>query len=101
MRDAIALVRPGGTYLSLQRPAPADWLAEQGVTGRFFIVTPGRDSLSRLRSEVDSRLLRVTIAASFPLGEGRAAFASGTGPDRPPGKTVLVVRGPADQDGQR
>ncbi|MEP9364136.1 NADP-dependent oxidoreductase [Nocardioides sp. CN2-186] len=92
MRDAMAFARPGGTYISLQEPAPADRAAELGVTATFFVVTPERESLRQLASEVDSGQLRVTVAAAYPLIEGRAAFESGSGPRRAPGKTVLVVR---------
>lgn len=34
MRDSMALVRPGGTYITLQQPAPADRLADLGVAPR-------------------------------------------------------------------
>ena len=93
MRDAIALARRGGRYVSLQEPAPADRLAELGVNGTFFVVRPDLESLRRLGSQVDAGHLRVTIAASYLLDQGRAAFESGIRSGRLPGKTVLVVRG--------
>jgi hypothetical protein len=39
--------------------------------------------------------LRVTIAATFPLSEGAAAYTSGARAGRRPGKTVLTVRNTA------
>ncbi len=78
----MALTRPGGTYVTLQEPAPADRVAELGITGTFFVVTPGHESLRQLGSEVDSGQLRVTVASTYPLAEGRAAFESGALPGR-------------------
>ena len=43
----------------------------------FFIVTPDRDELSELAELVDCGALQVTIAATFPFTDGRAAFESG------------------------
>ena len=53
---------------------------------------PIRGQLAQLADLVDSGDLQVLIAATYPLAEGRAAFESATGPQRSPGKTVLVVR---------
>ncbi len=92
MSDAVALVRPGGTYIPLQEPAPPDLLAKLDVTGRFFIVSPRSADLAALGADVDSGRLRVTVAASYPLLAGRIAFESGSSHNRLPGKTVLVVR---------
>jgi len=90
--SSIALVRPGGIYVALQEPPPADLLAEHGVEGRFFVVTPRRGDLAQLGLDVDQGKLKVTVAATYPLVAGRQAFESGAGPHRVPGKTVLVVR---------
>ena len=95
MHESMALARRGGTYITLQEPAPPDRLAELGVTGAFFIVTPSRESLRLLGAEVDTGGLRVTIASTFPLLDGRSAFESGNLPGRAPGKTVLVVTDPS------
>jgi len=45
-----------------------------------------------LKTSVEQRHLKVTVAATYPLREGRQAFESGALPVRSPGKTVLVVR---------
>ena len=70
----------------------AELAAKYQATAIFFIVAPDRDELAELAELVDCGALQVTIAATFPLSDGRVAFARGTDKDRPPGKTVLVVR---------
>lgn len=57
----------------------------------FFIVTADRDQRSRIARLADSGSLRVTIAQTFPLADGAAAFASRGKGNRAPGKTVLLV----------
>jgi NADPH:quinone reductase-like Zn-dependent oxidoreductase len=65
-----------------------------GVEAVYFVVRADRAQLRKIAELVDDGALRVTIAAAFPLAEGRAAFESGGTMDRPPGKTILVVRDP-------
>ncbi|WP_426593811.1 NADP-dependent oxidoreductase [Cellulomonas sp. McL0617] len=96
--DAMALARPGGKYITLQVPPPAERLAELNLVGAFFIVEPTRDGLVQLGADVDAGHLQVTVAATYPLAVGRAAFQTGRNLNRPPGKTVLVVRGTAPTD---
>ena len=60
----------------------------------FFVVTPDRAALTALAQLIDDGLLRVTVAAVFPLARGRDAFASGASFRRPPGKTLLLVAEP-------
>lgn len=103
--EAIGFTRRGGTYVALQQPPPPEALAALGVDGAFFVVRPSRTALDRVRDSVEEHHLRVTVAATFPLSEGRAAYESGSLPGRSPGKTVLVVShdeaGPAvDEGGQ-
>jgi NADPH:quinone reductase-like Zn-dependent oxidoreductase len=57
----------------------------------FFVVEPDANELARLAEMADTGRLRAVISQTFPLAEGQKAFESGRG-DRPPGKTVLVVR---------
>lgn len=92
-QEAIGFTRGGGTFVTLQEPPPPEPLAALGVDGVFFVVRPTRASLDRVRDAVDRGHLRVTVAATFPLAEGGAAYASGALPGRAPGKTVLVVSG--------
>ncbi len=91
-RSSIALVRPGGVYVALDAPPPADVLAELGIEGRFFVVVPRRGDLAQLAIDADAGHLEVTVAATYPLDEGRRALESGAGASRVPGRTVLVVR---------
>ncbi|ORV43983.1 NADP-dependent oxidoreductase [Mycobacterium conspicuum] len=81
-----AVLRPGGRLITLSAPPP------EGVTATFFVVTPNRDQLAELAGLVDSGRLRVPIAETFPLAEGRQAFESGQRRNRRAGKTVLEVK---------
>jgi len=86
------LLRPGGRLITLAGPPSAERAANYQATAAFFIVSPDRDELVELAELVDCGALQTTIAGTFPLSEGRAAFESGADPNRPAGKTVLVVR---------
>lgn len=92
MPESMALVRQGGVFVALQQPPPAELLATLGIEGVFFVVGSTRAGLDHVRESVEQGQLRVTIAATYPLSEGRRAFESGALPGRTPGKTVLVVR---------
>jgi NADPH:quinone reductase-like Zn-dependent oxidoreductase len=89
---AFAVLRRGGRLVTLSAPPPEGKADEYGVTATFFIVTPNRGQLDELAALVDGGRLRVEIAATFPLDEGREAFESGLRPGRRAGKTVIVVR---------
>jgi NADPH:quinone reductase-like Zn-dependent oxidoreductase len=86
------LLRPGARLVTLAVPPSVERAADYRATAVFFIVTPDRDELSELAQLVDCGALQVTVAATFPLADGRAAFESGQMWDRPAGKTVLIVR---------
>ncbi len=92
MAESLTYTRRGGTFVTLQQPPPAAALEERGIDGIFFVVRSTRDGLNRVRDAVDEGHLKVTVAAIYPLSEGRRAFESGALPVRNPGKTVLVVR---------
>lgn len=89
------LVRPGGRLITLSAPPPAgkadEYGHEYGIAATFFIVTPDRGQLGELATLVDSGRLRVEIAETFRLQDGRAAFESGRRRNRRAGKTVIVV----------
>ncbi len=91
MEESIALTRRGGTFITLQQPPPTEPLQAMGVDGIFFVVRSSRSGLDLLRDAVDRGQLEVTVAATYPLAEGRTAYASGALSRRSPGKTVLVV----------
>jgi NADPH:quinone reductase-like Zn-dependent oxidoreductase len=87
-----AALRSGGRLLVLQEPPSQELADKYGVTADFFIVTVERESLEWLAAMIDAGKLRVAVAATFPLAEGRAAYESGATTRQHPGKTVLVVR---------
>jgi NADPH:quinone reductase-like Zn-dependent oxidoreductase len=59
----------------------------------FFVVSPRADALERLADVLANGDIDVAIAATYPLSDGRAAYAS-RGGTRSSGKTVLVVSQP-------
>jgi NADPH:quinone reductase-like Zn-dependent oxidoreductase len=91
LHQSLALTRRGGRYVTLQEPPPAGLAAELGIEGTFFVVRSSRSALDRVRASVESGHLTVTVAATYPLSQGRRAFESGTSGARAPGKTVLIV----------
>ena len=91
MEQSLRLTRRGGVFITLQQPPPEDVAASLGVEGIFFVVRSTRSGLDRVRASVEQRRLSVTVAATYPLSEGRQAYESGALPVRSPGKTVLLV----------
>jgi NADPH:quinone reductase-like Zn-dependent oxidoreductase len=87
-----AALRRGGCLITLQEPPSEEMADKYGVTALFFIVTAERDGLTRLADMIDTGKLKVGVAATFSLAEGRAAYESGAFRRLRPGKTVLVVR---------
>jgi NADPH:quinone reductase-like Zn-dependent oxidoreductase len=87
-----AALRRGGRLITLQEPPSQEMAEKYGVTARFFVVTADRDRLARVADMIDTGKLKVSVAATFPLADGRAAYESGASRRRRPGKTVLVVR---------
>jgi len=55
-------------------------------------VTAEQDRLARLADMIDTGKLKVSVAATYPLADGRPAYDSGAVRRPRPGKTVLVVR---------
>jgi NADPH:quinone reductase-like Zn-dependent oxidoreductase len=87
-----AALRRGGRLITLQEPPSQELADKYGVTALFFIVTAERERLARLAGMIDAGTLKVSLAATFPLAQGRAAYESGAVRRPRPGKTVLVVR---------
>ena len=89
---SFGVLRRGGRLITLSAPPPVGRADDYGVTATFFIVVPNRDQLAQLAALVDSGRLRVEIAETFPLDDGRDAFESGRRSPQRAGKTVIVVR---------
>jgi NADPH:quinone reductase-like Zn-dependent oxidoreductase len=87
-----AALRRGGRLITLQEPPSQEMADKYGVTALFFVVTANRDRLARVADMIDTGKLKVSVAATFPLADGRAAYQSGASRRHRPGKTVLVVR---------
>jgi NADPH:quinone reductase-like Zn-dependent oxidoreductase len=81
-----AVVRPGGTIVSIIAPPPT--APDQG-RAVFFIVEPNREQLAGLAGRVAAGTLQPLVGAIFPLVDTRQAFAAkrnGT-----PGKIAIRV----------
>jgi len=87
-----AALRPGGRLITLQEPPSQETADKYGVTALFFVVTANRERLSQVADMIDAGKLKVSVAATFPLADGQAAYQSGASRRNRPGKTVLVVR---------
>ncbi|CAN5695454.1 hypothetical protein BH09ACT7_BH09ACT7_00960 [soil metagenome] len=91
LNRSYGLIRRGGRLVTLQTPPDRQKAKQFGVTAMFFVVHTDTAALNRLADLVDTRGLRVTIAATFALADGQAAYASGAASGRAPGKTALTV----------
>ena len=87
-----AALRRGGHLITLQEPPSQETADKYGVTALFFVVKADRDRLAQVADMIDAGKLKVSVAATFPLAQGRAAYQSGASRRHLPGKTVLVVR---------
>lgn len=90
---AWGLVRPGGHLVTLRAPLDQQRADELGIHVDFFIVEPDRSGLTVIADLADQGRIRVLLASTYPLAQGRQAYLSGTDPGRPAGKTVLEVTG--------
>src|SRR6185369_8541072 len=72
-----AALRPGGRLITLQEPPSQETADKYGVTALFFVVTANRERLSQVADMIDTGKLKVSVAATFPLADGRAAYQSG------------------------
>lgn len=87
---AYRAVRPGGRVITLQEPPDAALAEASGVEAMFFVVSPNAEALERLADVLARGEIDVAIAATYPLSDGQAAYASRSS-TRSSGKTVLVV----------
>ncbi|WP_211320920.1 NADP-dependent oxidoreductase [Arthrobacter livingstonensis] len=82
----------GGHLVTLQGPPDTKLADRAAIAATFFIVSPDISELNRIADLADRGDLRVVLAATFPLDQGKTAFESGRGTHRSPGKTILIVR---------
>lgn len=87
-----ATLHRDGRLITLQEPPSQEMADKYGVTALFFVVMANRDRLAQVADMIDAGKLKVSVAATFPLADGRAAYQSGASRRHLPGKTVLIVR---------
>ena len=93
LEQSAALVRPGGTLVTIATPPPV-----QPKDGRavFFVVEPDRAQLADLAQRVRDGQLKPIVGEVRPLTEAADAFARHR---RTPGKTIIRVA--QEQQGER
>lgn len=69
-----AVLRPGGTLVSITAKPDAERSRAAGVTGHFFVVRPSRAQLVEIATLLDSGTLRVNVEQVYPLARAREAF---------------------------
>lgn len=90
LRRSWAVVKPGGTLVSVVADPLAAGPERPEVRSVYFVVVPDRAELVELARRADAGTLRPVVGGVVPLADGRAAFeakhAQGI-----PGKVVLAV----------
>jgi NADPH:quinone reductase-like Zn-dependent oxidoreductase len=85
---SLALVKPGGTLVTVMGPPPA---TRQDIRTVFFIRQPNRAQLVELARRVDAGQLRPPkIGAVYPLAEARNAFTAKSS-QKVAGKIILQL----------
>ncbi|MEJ8667566.1 NADP-dependent oxidoreductase [Streptomyces sp. MS1.AVA.1] len=85
LRRSTALVRPGGTLVTIAEPVTVHPHDGRAV---FFVVEPDRTRLTDLAQRLRDGRLKPIIGAVHPLTEAASAFTPGK---RTPGKTIIRV----------
>jgi NADPH:quinone reductase-like Zn-dependent oxidoreductase len=93
LERSAALVRPGGTLVTIAAPPPVQPKEGRAV---FFVVEPNRAQLADLAQRVRDGRLKPIVGEVRPLTEAADAFARRP---RTPGKTIIRVA--KDQEGER
>jgi NADPH:quinone reductase-like Zn-dependent oxidoreductase len=74
LERSTAVVRRGGTLVSVATEPSQQAAAERGIEAVYFVVAPSREQLVEIARLVDGGQLRVTVAEVFALSDARAAF---------------------------
>ncbi|QLE75455.1 NADP-dependent oxidoreductase [Streptomyces rectiverticillatus] len=90
---SLAVLRPGGTLVSIMEHGNQELAAQVEAAGRNFAgisVEPDYASLEAIAALVDAGRIRPHVAGTFPLAEAAAAHEA-VGSGRTQGKIVLTV----------
>lgn len=87
-----AVLRPGGTLVSIVQPPDPDATADGTARGVFFVVEPERAGLEVVTELIDDGRLTPAVDRVVPLAEARAAYEA-LGKEHRRGKIVLHVGG--------
>lgn len=92
-----AVLRPGGTLVSIAAPPDPAQAAAREARGVFFVVEPSRSDLDSVARLVDEGRLTPVIDRVLPLTRTREAYEALPTPHHR-GKIVIAVAGPAAAD---
>lgn len=88
---SLALIRKGGTLVSIVQPPDAAKCKELGINGKVFLVQPSGTQLAEIAKLIDENKVTPHVSAELPLAEAaKAQDMSKSGTTR--GKIVLKVR---------
>jgi len=88
LQHCSAVVRQGGTAVSVVEPPPTRNGHGEGIGSRFFVVEPDQPQLTELARRIDSGQLRPVVGQIVDLSDGARAFAAKRAGGIP-GKVVL------------
>ncbi|WP_405883125.1 NADP-dependent oxidoreductase [Streptomyces sp. NBC_01136] len=87
-----AVLRPGGTLVSIVQPPDPDDAGSHGARGVFFVVEPDRTALEAVARLIDDGRLTPVVDRVVPLSETRTAYEA-LQTQHPRGKVVIRVNG--------
>ena len=87
-----AVMKKGGTLISLAKPLPQDQAAAYGVRASFFVVEANRAELTQIAQLIDAGELRPLVSKVLPLAQASEAYERKKG-GQTPGKIILQVIG--------
>lgn len=90
---SFAVLRRGGTLVSITAKPDDQRSRAAGVTAHFFIVRPSRPQLVEIATLLDAGELRVNVEHVYPLARAREAFERTTA-GHLRGKVVLTIDAP-------
>jgi NADPH:quinone reductase-like Zn-dependent oxidoreductase len=91
LREAATMMHDGARLITLGAPVEKALTEGRNIEALFFIVTPDGRQLSTIADMIDANQVSPTVAAAYPLAEGRRAYNEGPRLGRP-GRVVLTIR---------
>ncbi|MDN4611569.1 NADP-dependent oxidoreductase [Arthrobacter burdickii] len=90
LQDATAHMHDGARLVPLGAPVDQSLIGDRPLEVAFFIVTPDGHRLGTIADMIDAGQLHPTVAAVYPLADGRRVYAEGPRHGRH-GRTILAI----------